>query len=940
MADRALAAKKPEAKKESPPPQARKVEHFQSVSSPVDRILYLQRTAGNQAVHRLIRSGALQAKLRVGPSGDRYEEEADRTAQQVVAFKKAPSPGSVARTTGTHSLLYEGKSELRRKTEPDFGTSIIPINDSYILNPGPGEPLNTSTRGSIESYTGADLRNVRIHDDSAAHAAAGALNARAFTYREHIWLGRGESQTDLRLMAHETTHVLQQGAAVQRLSVAVTPAPQVIQRGLFDFIGDTKEKLLEKAAQWVENIPGFHLLTVILEKNPVTDKPVERNAFNLIRGFLGLIPGGEAIFQNLQKSGALEQTFAWLNDQIAKLNLTWDYIKALFRQAWDALSATDIFSPGKAIEKLKAIIGPPLERIKNFAVAVGKKISEFIFEGVLKLAGPLGTKVLEIVRRAGDVLSTIIHDPISFIGNLIQAVRKGFDQFSANILVHLKEGLMKWLFGALAGAGLRLPEKFDLMGILSLVLQILALTYDRLRGLLVKVLGEKPVAYLEKTFEFLTTLVTKGLGAAWEKIVEFLGDLKEMVLGGIRDWVVVTIIKKAIAKVASMFNPVGAVIQAIIMVYDTIKFFIERFQQIAELANAVFESVANIAAGKIEAAASYVEKTMARTIPVIIGFLASLIGLGGISQKIKDIIKSIQEKVESALSKLVNFIVGKVKGLLGKDKEGKSGKAETPEERWDNGIKGVKGAVAQLEKEGASEEKINVQLPKWTTDFGFKKLSLDTKVTPWIIEGEMNPHGTVSSVSGTAKTPTGKTRDDPIPMIWYKPVEEYPDAIVLRGKMGDEVIRFGKTKEFEIPNMDALIGIPGGAALRRYVIGQKIEVGVYPQFIPVINKTIWKRVPSARIGENQPAFRALLKAHGYDMSARGEDVDHVKDLQFEGFDDFPNLWPLKSSVNQRSREFLNQKVTYKDDKGNSQVLELGDTKLLNRFFKIVGMKKF
>ncbi|VVB91106.1 Uncharacterised protein [uncultured archaeon] len=745
MADRALAAKKPETKKESPP-QVRKVEHFQSVSSPVDRILYLQRTAGNQAVQGLIRSGALQAKLRVGPPGDKYEEEADRIAQQVVAFKRAPSPGSIARTTGTQSLLDEGKREVRRKTEPASGTSIIPVNDSYILNPGSGEPLNTSTRGSIESYTGADLGNVRVHDDSASHAAAGALNARAFTYREHIWLGRGESKTDLRLMAHETTHVLQQGASVQRLPVAVTPAPRVIQRGLLDYLGDPKEKLLEKAAQWVDNIPGFYLLTVILGKNPVTDKPVERNAINLIRGFLGLVPGGEAIFQNLQKSGAIDQAFAWLNDQIAKLNLTWDYIKSLFRQAWDALSATDIFSPGKAIEKIKAVFGPPLERIKNFAVAVGKKIAEFIFEGVLKLAGPLGTRVLEIVKKAGDVLSTIIHDPIGFVGNLIQAVRKGFDQFSTNILVHLKEGLMKWLFGALARAGLRLPEKFDLMGILSLVLQILALTYDRLRGLLVKAIGEKPVAYLEKTFEFLTTLVTKGLGAAWEKLVEFLGDLKEMVLGGIRDWVVTTIVKKAIAKVASMFNPVGAVIQAIIMVYDTIKFFIERFQQIAELANAVFESVANIAAGKIEAAAGYVEKTMARTIPVIIGFLASLIGLGGISQKIKDIIKSIQEKVESALSKLVNFIVGKVKGLLGKDKEGKPEKAEAPDERWDNGVKGVKAALAQLEKEGISEEKVKAQLPKWKTDFGFKELSIDTKQKPWVIVGEMSPAKTVSTV--------------------------------------------------------------------------------------------------------------------------------------------------------------------------------------------------
>lgn len=743
MADRESVAKKPEAKREIPASQKQQTAHFQPVSSPVDHILFLQRTAGNQAVQGLISSGVLQTKLRVGPPRDRYEEEADKVAEEAAALKKHPLRSGYPYRTGQYTPLDEKKKRFQRKTGSVSGAVDVSIARSHIRYLTSGEPLNTSTRRSLESYTGADLGSVRVHNDSTSHAAASALNARAFTYREHIWLGRGESHTDLRLMAHEVTHVLQQGAAVQRVRVDVTPAAPSVQRGLLDFVGDVKDKLLEKASQWVENIPGFHLLTVILGRNPVTDKPVERNAVNLIRGFLGLVPGGEMMFQNLQRSGAIEQAFTWLNDQIAKLNLTWEYAKSLFKQAWDMLSATDIFNPGKAIEKLKAVFGPPLERIKNFAAAVGKKIVEFVFEGVLKLAGPLGAKVLGVVKRAGDIFSVIINDPIRFIGYLIQAVRKGFDLFSSNILAHLKEGLMKWLFGALSGAGLRLPEKFDLRGILSLVLQILALTYDRLRGMLVKVLGEKPVAYIEKTFEFLYLIVTKGLGAAWEKIVEFLGDLKEMVLGGIRDWVVTSIVKKAVTKLASMFNPVGAVIQAIIMIYDTVKFFIERFQQIAELANAVFESVASIAAGKIEAAATYVEKTMARAIPVIIGFLASLIGLGGISQKIRDIIKGIQTKVEAVLSKLVSFIVSKVKGLLGMDK---GRKPEVPEERWDNGVKGVRAAIAKLEKEGLSEEKVKAQLPKWKADFGFKELSVDTKKTPWVIMGEMSPARQVTVV--------------------------------------------------------------------------------------------------------------------------------------------------------------------------------------------------
>ena len=41
---------------------------------------------------------------------------------------------------------------------------------------------------------------------------------------------------------------------------------------------------------------------------------------------------------------------------------------------------------------------------------------------------------------------------------------------------------MDWLFGALAGAGLQQPDTFDLKGIVSIVLQVLGLTYAWIRG--------------------------------------------------------------------------------------------------------------------------------------------------------------------------------------------------------------------------------------------------------------------------------------------------------------------------------------------------------------------------------------------------------------------------------------------------------------------------
>jgi hypothetical protein len=439
-----------------------------------------------------------------------------------------------------------------------------------------------------------------------------------------------------------------------------------------------KEKALNFLTEHVNKIPGYYLLTIIIEKDPITNKTVKRNAFTLIRGILSVIPGGNELYKQLMESKALENAFVWFNKELKKLNLTWKLIKGLFSKAWNALSPADITSPLKAWEKIKAIFLPPVTRLVTFVKNVAGKIVEFIFEGFLRRAGPLATGVLGVIKKAKNVFVMIIKNPIGFIGNLIKALHKGFQQFSENILDHLKAGLMGWLFGALSGAGLKVPEKFDIKGIVSIILQILGLTYERLRKKLVKRIGEKPVSHLEKTFEFVKIMVKEGLAGAWKKIVEYAGSLKDIVIGAIRNWVITKIVKSAISKLVSMFNPAGAVVQAIITIYNTIEFFIKRFKQIMGLANSVLNSIGNIAKGKIIAAANYVEQTMRRTIPFVISFLASLIGLGGISEKIKEIIIKIQKRVDKALDKILNLLEKKARKIFTKVK----GKAVALIEWW------------------------------------------------------------------------------------------------------------------------------------------------------------------------------------------------------------------------------------------------------------------
>ncbi|OEU63875.1 MAG: hypothetical protein BBJ57_04170 [Desulfobacterales bacterium PC51MH44] len=311
MAERiTVNSKKPVIIKENLISHRRKTD-FRSNSSPVNRILYLQRTIGNQAVQRLIKSGALQAKLKIGQPGDVYEQEANRVADEVM---RMPEPGvqrqveveeeeeeepiqtelngSIQRqpeeeeeeelvtpkvqeklTMGSPGDVYEqeadqvaeaistegGLSDLSNMTpvqqkllssldpralggltersirpivsSDSVGSRKLSVNRKQGLpfqkdgsvpanierrilhSKGSGSRLSPQMNAYMSIQTGYDFSNVRVKSDSEAANLNRTLGARAFTNGSDIWLGKGEKATDVKLMGHELTHVVQQGAA-------------------------------------------------------------------------------------------------------------------------------------------------------------------------------------------------------------------------------------------------------------------------------------------------------------------------------------------------------------------------------------------------------------------------------------------------------------------------------------------------------------------------------------------------------------------------------------------------------------------------------------------------------------------------------------------------------------------------------------------------------
>ena len=81
--------------------------------------------------------------------------------------------------------------------------------------------------------------------------------------------------------------------------------------------------------------------------------------------------------------------------------------------------------------------------------------------------------------------------------------------------------------------------------------------------------------------------------------------------------------------------------------------------RIISLVNSVLSSVEAIVSGNIGGAVALVEQSLANMLPVAIGFLADLAGLGGITDKVKEIIGGVRADIDKAIDKIINWVIEK-----------------------------------------------------------------------------------------------------------------------------------------------------------------------------------------------------------------------------------------------------------------------------------------
>jgi hypothetical protein len=186
----------------------------------------LQQVAGNQAMLRLLQSGAIQARLRVSQPGDADEREADRVAESVVSSPPQPAihrkwkceAGGASCPACEEEEVEQAKGIHRKANTSSNGDHSV--ESDVLPSIGPGQPLDTSTRNFMESRFGRDFADVRVHTGDQAAQSARSIQARAYTLNRDVVFDSGayapRSQEGKKLLAHELTHVVQQGNSPSR----------------------------------------------------------------------------------------------------------------------------------------------------------------------------------------------------------------------------------------------------------------------------------------------------------------------------------------------------------------------------------------------------------------------------------------------------------------------------------------------------------------------------------------------------------------------------------------------------------------------------------------------------------------------------------------------------------------------------------------------------
>ena len=318
--------------------------------------------------------------------------------------------------------------------------------ESFLTGADPGEPLPAATRRRFEVLLGRDLGAVRVHRGPAAEHAAGDLEAHAFTYRNHIVLGPRADPGDARLMAHELTHVAQQGHAPalgHRSAVALTghaaanspvyapaaahaPAPAAgggaVQRwslmGGLRRVGGAVVSGVRAVGRGIASVAGDllslgrdALLAVVRRISPEFARLFERGGISgflrdlIARGFRALFGGVIGRVQRIFNFGGIGERFRSLG--------------SAFVTVVGQLARNDCSGITRAAERFGSFMSRTFEPVTSRIRSIADAVSGFFRD----VWNAVGAPIMRFLREIGGAIWESIRGFISSVGRVITRVK-------------------------------------------------------------------------------------------------------------------------------------------------------------------------------------------------------------------------------------------------------------------------------------------------------------------------------------------------------------------------------------------------------------------------------------------------------------------------------------------------------------------------------------
>ncbi len=301
-----------------------------------DAVRQIGQLSGNRYVDRLVRSiehDAVQTKLEVSTPGDQHEQEAEETSKRVMTMPGPQNEEELAtkplqRQKDEEELQakslqrQEDEKELqakslaqRREHEEELQTKSAQggeleasgdVEAKLSSAKGGGQPLPGETQEFMESRFGTDFGGVRVHADSQAAQLSQGLEAEAFTHGKDVYFASGKydpgTSSGKHLLAHELSHVVQQGGAPAKRQAEEQDAEiaKPAQRQ-----AEEEEKATDGPAQRQaeeEEVTDGPVQRQAEDKEPVNVSPAQRKAEEEIQTKAATV--GVSTAQNAQSAAA------------------------------------------------------------------------------------------------------------------------------------------------------------------------------------------------------------------------------------------------------------------------------------------------------------------------------------------------------------------------------------------------------------------------------------------------------------------------------------------------------------------------------------------------------------------------------------------------------------------------------------------------------------